>query len=391
MLLTRAYLNSQSANAICAGNIAEALKCAGHEVRIISLEQADTVSGDESVHIVSLPIEYKKTEGWAPRIMSLLKLAKCETDRVLDQRIADLYYNKICALGQDNPFDIIVSFLFPLESAQAVAKYKEKNQSVQAIVYELDSAGDGIIQSRFPKLYNRTVERWLTGIYQIVDLVIIMQSHKEYWMKRFGIEFGKKVKIADLPVLLRKPTSITANGKELLFLYCGILDKKYRSPDYLLMILRELKPLIRFEFHFFSKGNCESRIAEESKTIPEIKQMGYVTKEELEKELINASILVSIGNSNSRSVPSKLIDYFSYGKPIIHFASQDDDICLEYLSKYPLALLINQNESLNESTAKIMRFINETKGKSVDYKDISRNYKKNTPDYSAAIIEGLLT
>ena len=156
-------------------------------------------------------------------------------------------------------------------------------------------------------------------------------------------------------------------------------------------VLEQLKEKIDFEFHFYSKGDCEDEIADVANRIRGIHQNGYVAPNELNVALSDSDYLVSIGNSMSRAVPSKLITYLGYGKPIIHFASQEDDICLEYLRKYPLALFINQNDNLSESTSKIMKFINETTGKSVDFKEISRNYENNTPDYSAEIIERLIS
>ena len=99
--------------------------------------------------------------------------------------------------------------------------------------------------------------------------------------------------------------------------------------------------------------------------------------------IINADILISIGNNISRSVPSKLI---SYGKPIIHFSSQKKDVCCEYLNKYPLALIIHQNDSLETSCKKIVSFLKESKDKRLDSGFVQKIYPLNVPLYSVILI-----
>ena len=50
-------------------------------------------------------------------------------------------------------------------------------------------------------------------------------------------------------------------------------------------------------------------------------------------------ILLSIGNLNKYQMPSKVIEYLSLGKPVLHYAEIEDDpiynFCLLYTSPSP--------------------------------------------------------
>ena len=106
----------------------------------------------------------------------------------------------------------------------------------------------------------------------------------------------------------------------------------------------------------------------------------------MEKIILNTDILVSIGNAVSNSLPSKVIDYIAYGKPIIHFSSQKNDVCKNYFDKYPLALVIDESAPVNHACDLIKEFIAENKGKKVSYDTISKIFYRNEPQYSANMI-----
>ena len=114
---------------------------------------------------------------------------------------------------------------------------------------------------------------------------------------------------------------------------------------------------------------------------------GYVEPDVLDEAINRADVLVSIGNRVSNSIPSKLITYFSYGKPVIHITSKVEDVCVEYVNMYPLGLVLYENVSPKENALKICSFLKECIGKSVSYSDVSSSLYMNTPMYSVDLIE----
>ncbi len=246
-----------------------------------------------------------------------------------------------------------------------------------------------LVNDPFHHLLKRTYLKWLASVYTTVDDVIIMKTHLKPWLGYFGDKFSSKSHESDLPVLLhrvRHEESCTNHS----FIYAGLFDKKYRSPEYLLSVLKEFENRIDYTFYFYSKGDCEEMIANNAKECQSIKKMGYVEQHVLDTAIYNASILVSIGNSVSNSIPSKLISYISFKKPIIHFSYHENDICNEYLAKYPLALIINQNNPVDVSCRQILSFIEKIKSFEVDEINVEGIYPMNTPKYSAKLIGSII-
>lgn len=397
VFLTTIYLGKPSANGICARNLINELRKMENNVDIICYEDAGRILNKNEDNNKSniYTINYNQN----PRTLSSQLLHKVKkralqalgfTSSVVDESLVEKYYQKLLEIDSKKKIDVIVAMYFPLESVQAMTKYKSINTSVKTLVYELDSVADGVGQSRCSILTERTHEKWLTEMYYLVDYIFIMQSHLEYWKKRFRSVFGKKLHVVDIPVLLDRNRSKSSGSLIVEMIYAGVIDKKYRSPSYMLSVFRELSKYLDFEFSIFSKGDCEEEIVKASKEIKGVMQRGFVSSEELDSEIMKSDILISLGNSFSNSVPSKLLTYIAYGKPIIHFSSQLLDVCDFYLKNYPLALVIRNSMPIEESSAKILSFINETKGREVDIELVKTMYLLSTPFYSAMLIHKLI-
>lgn len=393
VVLSNKYLDIPSANGICAKNLVFALRNRGHSVFVVCYEKETLRDEDHQEYIFTIKEPNQDVHHTIlNKAFRTFSVMIGSTKPIINEELTNRYYRCLCEIYNQVTIDAIVAMYFPFESVEAMRRFILEHSGIKSFVYELDSVGDGVSKKQFLyNIYNFAYEKWLNKVYSEISYTLVMHSHMDYWKCHYGNQFLSKMILTDYPVLLNKQKKIKSRNNNIKFIYSGIIDKRYRSPSYLLTVLEQLSLIIDFEFDFYSKGDCENEIAEVANKIRCIHQNGYVTPTELDAALCDSNYLVSIGNSMSRAVPSKLITYLGYGKPIIHFASQDDDICLEYLKNYPLALFINQNESLNESAAKIINFVNETNGKSVDFKAISENYKKNTPDYSATIIESLIT
>lgn len=392
VVLSSIYLGKASTNGLCANNIVNALSTLGHDVDVICCSSADY--DNDNKHIYTVDCENKVSKGidasrWG-RLIKLIYLLKSDSRCFLEQYKVDLYLEKLLEIERIRKVDVVIGMFFPMETAETLRRFKICCPNVNTIVYELDSIFDGVARSNlFHVLFKHSYLKWLLSVYDIVDDVIVMKSHSESWQNTFSKKYGCKLHVADIPVLLpsintrRSDTGIS-------FIYAGLIEKKYRSPEYLLSVLYQLNNMIDFRFAFYSKGDCEEMISNAAKCIHGIKQMGYVTKEELETAMNNSSILVSIGNSISNSVPSKLISYISYKKPIIHFSSQKDDVCLSYLNEYPLSLVIHQNDTIPESCKRIVDFVENIDRLNIANLAIEELFKMNTPYYSANLINSII-
>ena len=137
---------------------------------------------------------------------------------------------------------------------------------------------------------------------------------------------------------------------------------------------------------FFSKGDCEAKIAETAKRVSGIRQNGYVPEAVLDEAIAKADVLVSIGNRFSRRVPSKLITNLSYGKPVVHISLQKDDVFAQYLEQYPLGLVLYAWDPVEENAKKLGQFTKENRHKTVGFTEVATALVKNNPAYSADLI-----
>ncbi len=388
------FYSETSANGICAKNIVTELKKAGHIVDVICYEtRCQKTENDESIHSFTCPKKQKKTifSRLFFKIQLAFKLLFGIGEPVFNKSLITNYYNILSQLKNTKKIDTVIAMYFPAESLKAAVKFKKKNPNVKLLNYELDSVGDGVAaKSKMFSFTNRIYEKWLKKAYADVDSVIIMHSHINYWMNTFGKMYSDKLRITDLPVLYAKTQFSSTRSECISMVYAGVIQKKFRSPSYLLEVLYEISKTLDFKFDFFSKGDCENEIAEAAKKIKGISQSGYIPQDELQKVISNSDFLISIGNSVSRSVPSKIIDYISHGKPIIHFSSQKDDVCNEYFDKYPLALIVDETQPVTYSCTEIIEFINKNRGKTVDKEEIKKIFFMNDPAYSAKIISDII-
>lgn len=319
-----------------------------------------------------------------------VSVAMGSTKPLINESLTNAYYKALCDIDIVYSIDAVVGMYFPFESVEAICRFVKQKPEVKSIIYEVDSVGDGVAKSQIYGIYDRAYTKWLFRAYKKVTGIIVMNSHNDYWIKHFGSVFSKKMMLADIPVLIDSNKSTAYGNSRVRMIYSGLIEKRYRSPIYLLSVLKELSKIRNFDFWFFSKGDCEDQISKASEEIPGIKQFGYVAPSKLEQETMKADILVNIGNTFSRSVPSKLISYIGYGKPIIHFSAQADDVCSEYLENYPLSLILKQSDPVSITVDKIEQFIIQTQGKQVRYRDLNKSYEANKPEYSARLITEII-
>ena len=392
VVLTTLYLNIPSANGLCARNLVDAFRKIGHDVYIVCYEKETLHDEQRTDHILTVqqPVNYD-THSTIQKIVRTSKVVLGSTKPLINEHLVELYYQKLCEIKQRTRIDAIVAMYFPFESVEAMNRFSKMNRGVKTFIYELDSQGDGVSKSQIYEIYNRRYESWLQRMYRDVTAIVIMKSHELYWRNKFGDNYSDKLLIVDLPVLLEKKQAVKQTNDKTRMLYSGVIDRRYRSPSYLLSVLRELSNKgFDFHFSFYSKGDCEEELSNICSEINCIQQYGYVSPDDLNIAIDEADILINIGNSFSHSVPSKLISYLGFGKPIIHFSWQDNDVCNEYLDKYPLALIINCNMKVEEAVNTIIGFINDTHNSFLSYDCIEKIFYENTPEYSAKKIDILL-
>lgn len=138
------------------------------------------------------------------------------------------------------------------------------------------------------------------------------------------------------------------DSRKKLFVYVGTLYKVLRNPVYSCTILKSLTTYIDMKVVFMGGGDCFDILHNyQRQTNNAIEYIGMQPHDVALKYLDNADVLLSIGNKESPMAPSKIYEYISTGKPIIHFYTWDKDPCIEPLKKYGNAILIKENKDFD--------------------------------------------
>jgi glycosyltransferase involved in cell wall biosynthesis len=128
--------------------------------------------------------------------------------------------------------------------------------------------------------------------------------------------------------------------------YVGSLYRSLRRPHFLLSLFQDLVNVHqdnRIELHFFGDINeCLNEFHTYKNELGEkINLHGKVSREEALLAIHDADIVVNLGNSNRGQVPSKLVEYMYFGKPIINIIQDAADPSLVILSGYHHVLTIH--------------------------------------------------
>ena len=333
-------------------------------------------------------VKHLEAVGSATRFSMIWNVLRSFFEPLYDRALAKRYFEFAKKLMQVHDYDAVVAMYFPLEPIEIAYRLKKTFPKLHFASYELDSATNGIASGgRLAVIQRRVHVRWLKRIYKKIDSAFVMASHTSHAKELYGDLLGERLLSTDLPVLIEKKAPEVILTHKTHFLYAGILDKAYRSPKVLLDLFQTNPDAKQWRMHFFSKGDCEGELQKASEQDDRIVCHGYVPSDVLDKAIDEAEVLVSIGNANSNSVPSKIINYISFGKPILHFSLQNEDVCCRYFEKYPLALVIPFGTDSKEATEKIKAFVTAKKGERMAFTELKRIFYQNSPDYSVDLLE----
>lgn len=391
LVITQGYCGKAAANGLCAQTLVKELQNRGVQVSVISCEIEGNVAEDNSSVI---PVYYATSQKAITYSSTYISKVFRYIKRVIRYSFTPKY-NKVLVrdvekaaeevICQSRP-ELVLCTFFPTEALLAGYRIAKKHPECKLVSYELDSVTDGIVGSigRLGKYILVSYRLLLNRIYRRAKTIMILKCHENSWTNEYK-RHSKKMRVVDLPLLCDNHyENDDAAEQSLRLLYSGALDKEYRSPAVLLAAFSALQePTAKLEF--YSRG-CDEELGEAAAADERISCFGYVDQSTLTNAIRKADILLNIGNRVSNSLPSKLITYMTYGKPIIHFSLQENDVCVEYLKKYPLSLVIGKNDEVSETAERLKTFIQEVRGKSVPYEVLRHNFCSNLPSYSVDIL-----
>lgn len=406
LILMGAYYPNPLANGICVHNIAKTLSSSGIEVHIICFrkdgEKREEKFDDIYVHRIRMRLffllrfwgEKNRTNSLGKSALKIALLSN-KFKKIIYFPLFPMvsitfiyrYIHEAIILHKKNDFDLVLKVCKPFEATVAGSIFKKKFPKVVNVLYDLDTLTNSEYPQILPEfLYRNQLRMWEKFIYRQSDLILNLNCHKRHFQNGNYNEFANKMDYVDIPLLktcLSNVNDTGINNDEITFLYAGTLNKKMRNPEFMCRILYEISKIINIKLNIYSRGECDDIIALYQKSSDnKIQRHDYVDKSKIDEIIGSSDILINIANKDSEMIPSKIFEYFSTGKKIIHFYSDDKDTCIPYFKKYLNSLLINYRDKDEINIKKILQFIKCSK-KEITDSDLKNLFCQNTPEYTA--------
>lgn len=307
------------------------------------------------------------------------------------------YVQALCQI--DNKIDLIIPLCYPFESIVAALQYKRLyNSSVRVLPYLFDnfSASNGLHRTMWNmKLKMKRHIQLERNMMEQSNHILASWDWEQNIKKHFHY-FESKVTYVDIPALCEvfSHMDLKYETGNIHCVYTGALNKMIRPPEYTLRIMTKCMESVKnLMFHLYIGGNCETivdRYVKLSKN--SIINHGNVGIDIVHSALIQSNVLISIGNTDIKQIPSKIYEYMASGKPIIHFYQDFKDPVINILNKYPLSCCLSQNEEdFNLNVGKMMKYLEKySNSDRIDYEIIKTQFKTATPEYSANIINNII-
>ena len=336
-----------------------------------------------------------KAFGWK----AMLQITRCINYFFRIFRLESISYGyirrlmkKLEQINATTPIDLLFPVSAPHENIVAAKRFKRQHHNIGLFPYKLDrfAIGNSLYENQLIRhiRYPRHIDEEINTLI-LCDKLFILNPLKNYYEEEIFEEYHEKIITTEHPLLKNKCVNQENKKSEYIdVVYAGSLDTKLRNPKFLLDVFKDIKSDVPIKLNMYSFGNCENLVEKYETIVPErIIRKGKVSSVKIDSIIKQADILVTIGNNSTEEVPSKLFEYLSYGKPIIHFWFYDKDPYLEYLEKYPLAKCIKVDfNSICDATNSVCDFCINNTGKLVPFEVIKTQFGECLPEYVAKLI-----
>ncbi len=337
----------------------------------------------------------------ARKALELMKAPSSAMDLVLERllpfrntiRYARAYRKRIRELHSKHRFNLVIGVSGPFHVPLGMAQTKMQTRKVY---YQLDPFCS--LPANRNKRGTLALERYVC---QRADHLFMNGLIYQDYTSSPLAGYLKKSDILELPCIRPmndhpEGTKVIFDPRYMNFLFAGRLYSDIRSPGYFLDLISRchergmasrayfLGPLARTNEAVLLRHRLELR--------EDLILLDQVGRDVANAVMLGSDILVNIGNSVPNLFPSKMLDYFSTGKPVVNIHKLENCPTLQYASKYPLCISICEAEEITDSlVSRFIDFCLQNRHQRLTYKSIERIFPENTAESVGQRIYRMMT
>ena len=396
LFIVGSYYPKFSAVGKCQYYLAEEFVRKGYNVQVIALASEKDSPKEEyfnrqCIHRINVSSTNKRT-------LVIKKVVKRLSFDLLDRELVKKYFEKIRQL--EIVPSLIIPTCLPFETIYAAFLYKENNCKCKVLPCLYDKFADSMVlykwklEKSIKYRFNRKLE---SKVFNACDGLLYVPSWKEYLMNEHNKYIFKSVCI-EHPLIAPRVSdsiyeyeSIETKHDQISILYAGMLVRGYVDANYFIKLVSKFKNLSKYKLVFYAQGNALDDLNSKDNGMT-IESEGWISYDVLLSKMKAVSILLSIAERNGKQISSKIFEYMSMGKPIIHVYYVENDINLNYLKNYPLAICIKaEKNDLEKNAYNLEKWINQNLNKHLEFHEVENMLPSLTPAFICNQIINLYT
>ncbi|MCC6410165.1 MAG: hypothetical protein IT270_00820, partial [Saprospiraceae bacterium] len=227
-------------------------------------------------------------------------------------------------LLEKNAFDRLITVSLPFSCHMVGWKLKQR---FPAVHWTADIGDPFSLQAQPLNNWSARSRQWEKTVLETADTTVVTTpATRELYAAEFGHKAVEKMRVA--PPLLDPPwqknSTPSVQDGVLRLGYFGAFYKGVRDPGPLFdlydKMLHQGRP---FELHWH--GNVPPEAWEEIGTRPFLKVHGLQSRDTVRNAMMCMDVLVNVGNKTLWQLPSKAVEYYASGKPVLHLAVVEGD------------------------------------------------------------------
>lgn len=284
-------------------------------------------------------------------------------------------------------YDVVVATCSPYYPLKIASEIGDK---IPVIFYKIDPVATAPISSNLNKDTQLvTIENeilWDNSASRIITTDVIFKYYNQLPTK----VNADKVVLLNYPNIVERNLSNEDNNIVATFdktkvnlCFIGKFYSDVRNPQYLLDLMEQLRGTNIVLHIIGSMGDCAEMIkASMTNGATNVVYHGIVPPSVADDIMLQADVLLHVGNAVDSLMPSKILDYISSGKPILNICKIPTCPTLPLMERYPLGMTVNESDEITEDLLdSITRFCATSKDKSIPFDQIHQLYYDSTIDY----------